>query len=68
MSGAKYYMPEDLANMMSLGASKLEVEKKRRLIYPLVTEPQTAGEMSRMNTNNKNLSILSTTKCNAKLK
>ena len=30
--------------MMSLGASKLEVEKKRRLIYPLVTEPQTASK------------------------
>ena len=68
VSGAKYYMPEDLANMMSLGASKLEVEKKRRLIYPLVMEPQTARKMSRMNTNNKNLSILSTTKCNAEVK
>ena len=61
-------MSEDMANMMILGTSELEVEKKRRLIYPLVTEPQTAREMSRMNTNNKNLSILSTTKWNAKLK
>ena len=68
VSGAKYYMSEDMANMMILGTSELEVEKKRRVIYPLVREPQTAREMSRMNTNNKNQSISSTTKCNAKLK
>ena len=61
-------MSEDMANMMILGTSELEVEKKRRVIYPLVREPQTAREMSRMNTNNKNQSISSTTKCKAKLK
>ena len=68
VSGAKYYKSEDMANMMILGTSELEVEKKRRVIYPLVREPQTAREMSRMNTNNKNQSISSTTKCNAKLR
>ena len=61
-------MSEDMANMMILGTSELEVEKKRRVIYPLVKEPQTAREMSRMNTNNKNQSTSSTTECNAKLR
>ena len=61
-------MSEDMANMMPLGASELEVEEKTRVIYPLVTDLQSAREMSPMNANNKNQSISSTTKCKAKLK
>ena len=68
VSGAKYYMSEDVASMMMLGTSELEVEKKRRVVYPLVRGPQTAREMSRINTNNKNQSISCTAKCNGKLK
>ena len=54
MSDAKYCISGDMANVMTDGASELEMGKNNNLPFWLA-RPKTAKKMSRMDTNIQNL-------------